>query len=122
MECTGKRYFSEITKSRTFTFTSTFGLLGFASLPTVFSRATMKGYLNKKKTIMSNFLYTEEVPLICIYTATGYQIKSFCCNTGAGNITSHRLREYEVKELRSPACYRQQNAIFSPDIHATDGK
>ena len=42
--------------------------------------------------------------------------------TAVGNITSHRLREYEVKKLRSPACCRQENAIFSPCTHATDGK
>ena len=43
-------------------------------------------------------------------------------STGLLFITSHQLREYEVKELRSPACCRQENAISSPHIHATDGK
>ena len=43
-------------------------------------------------------------------------------STGAGNITSHRLREYEVKKLRPPACCSQENAIFAPHIHATAGK
>ena len=33
------------------------------------------------------------------------------CN-GAGNITSHRLREYEVKKLGSPACRRLENVLF----------
>ena len=42
--------------------------------------------------------------------------------TGLGYITSHRLREYEIKKLRSPACCRQENEIFSPHSHATDGK
>ena len=43
-------------------------------------------------------------------------------HTGAGNITSHQLREYEVKKLRSPTCSRPKNGIFSHHIHATDGK
>ena len=42
--------------------------------------------------------------------------------TGAGNNTSHRMPEYEVKKLHSPACSRLQNAIFSPHIHGIDGK
>ena len=42
--------------------------------------------------------------------------------TGAGNITSHWLREYEVEKLRSPACCWQENAMFSPHIHANNGK
>ena len=42
--------------------------------------------------------------------------------TGLGFITSHRLREYEVKKLHSSACSRLENAIFSPNIHAIDGK
>ena len=42
--------------------------------------------------------------------------------TGLGFIISHWLCEYEVKNLRSPACSRIKNAIFSPHIHATDGK
>ena len=42
--------------------------------------------------------------------------------TGLGFITSNRLREYEVKKLRSPACSRLENAIFLPCIHATDRK
>ena len=40
-------------------------------------------------------------------------------HTGAENITSHRLCEYEVKKLCSPACSRQLNAIFPPLIHLT---
>ena len=42
--------------------------------------------------------------------------------TGAGNITSHRLREYEVRKLQPPASCRQKNAILLPRIHATDGR
>ena len=42
--------------------------------------------------------------------------------TGLGFITFHRLRESMVKKLCSPACSRLENAIFSPHIHATDGK
>ena len=42
--------------------------------------------------------------------------------TGAKNINSHRLCEYEVKKLRSSACCRQENTIFSPHIHTTEGK
>ena len=30
-----------------------------------------------------------------------------------------RFCEYEVKKLRSPACSRQENAIFPPHIHTT---
>ena len=41
--------------------------------------------------------------------------------TGAENITSHRLREQEVKQLHSSACCRQEIAIFSPNIHASHG-
>ena len=35
-------------------------------------------------------------------------------STGAGNITFNRLREYEVKNLHSPACRTLENANFSP--------
>ena len=35
---------------------------------------------------------------------------------------SHRLRGYEVKKLRSPVCYRQDNEFFSPHAYATNGK
>ena len=43
-------------------------------------------------------------------------------STGPEIITSHGLREYEKEKLRSLAFCRQENAIFSPHIHATDGK
>ena len=43
-------------------------------------------------------------------------------HTGLGLITSHGLREYEAKKLRSPAWFRQDNAIFSSYIHLTNGK
>ena len=49
-----------------------------------------------------------------LITATG--------STGLGFITSHRLRAYEVKKLRYPACSRLENVIFSPHILATNGK
>ena len=59
--------------------------------------------------------------LICYCTEPGNRTLAHPC-TGAGNITSHWLREYEVKKLHLPACRMHENAMFSPPIHATDGK
>ena len=39
--------------------------------------------------------------------------------TGTGKSMLPRVCEYEVEKLRSPACSRQQNAIFQPCIHRT---
>ena len=40
-------------------------------------------------------------------------------NTGVHFMVRSRFREYEVKKLRSPACSRQENAIFPCHIHGT---
>ena len=41
--------------------------------------------------------------------------------TGLDKKTGPRFREYEEKKLRSPACSRKENVIFSPHIHGTWG-
>ena len=39
--------------------------------------------------------------------------------TGVDFMLRSGFREYEVKKLRTPACSRQQNAIFPPHLHGT---
>ena len=42
-------------------------------------------------------------------------------STGVRFMVRSGFREYEVKKLRSPACSRQENAMFPPHIHGTWG-
>ena len=44
--------------------------------------------------------------LLCVSTRVHFKVRSRFC-------------EYEVKKLRSLACSRQENAVFSPYIHRT---
>ena len=39
--------------------------------------------------------------------------------TGMHNMVRSWFREYELKKLRSPACSRQENAVYHPHIHGT---
>ena len=54
--------------------------------------------------------HQRNVPTLSWPIAVGDDI--FHGSLGAGNITSHRLREYEVKKLRSPASCMQMDAIL----------
>ena len=53
------------------------------------------------------------------HTQQGIVISNF---TGTGKSMLPRFCEHEVKQLRSSACSRLENAIVSLHIHPTDGR